>query len=138
MIVKDPLQGIKSVTGHVCMHVAFAMTMTRVPTDIYTDPDSVSQAKASLEQRAQLKYEEYQIFQMIYIGHILCAVFQLVSMQAKASNAHFLQKICNLGQYCAYLFPMIMCMWTLRNVISTNDKYSDVFWTQVRRWFVLE
>ena len=29
-------------------------------------------------------------------------------------------------------------MWTLRNVISTNEKYDDVYWTQVRRWFVIE
>lgn len=38
-----------------------------------------------------------------------------------------------------YIVNLALAMWTLRNAISDRDgQFSDIYWSQIRRWFLIE
>ena len=63
----------------------------------------------------------------------------MLSFILKGRQQYSLSKHLMLVVGICYFLPMLAAMWVLRNVISMkNGKLSEVYWSQVRRWFLIE
>ena len=75
---------------------------------------------------------------------MLSAFFQITGFVCKSRGYHLAQKICNSVLYWTYLAPLIASLWLLRDIHadrileSEGHQMKEIFWTQLRRWLMIE
>ena len=76
---------------------------------------------------------------MVRYGHLIAATFLMMSLILKSHQEYIVSKNLMLIVAVSYFAPILAAMWVLRNVISEKDgALSGIYWSQVRRWFLLE
>ena len=139
MRLKEPLQSMKTLNGHIVMHIAMFLTSLNVDLEDYTDPAGpLYEDGASLLSDDQ-KFYERKVFWSIQWGHFICATLLVIIFILKTRDEYILSKNLMLFVAFFYFMPILAAMWVLRNVISDKQgKLGDVYWSQVRRWLLLE
>ena len=63
----------------------------------------------------------------------------MIAFYLKGRQQYMIAKYLMLIVFICYFLPMLSAMWVLRNIISIkNGKLSEIYWSQVRRWFLIE
>lgn len=139
MRLKEPLQSMKTLNGHIVMHIAMFLTSLNVDLTDYTNPSGpLYEDGASLLSDDQ-KFYERKVFWCIKWGHFICATLLVIIFILKTRDEYIFSKNLMLFVAFFYFMPILAAMWVLRNVISDKQgKVADVYWSQVRRWLLLE
>lgn len=140
MRLKEPLQSMKTLNGHIVMHATLFIVSFNIDIHNYVNaPADPRESEGGLLPQDNRETNELLVFRCVQWGHCICALFLMLSFILKGRQQYSLSKHLMLVVGICYFLPMLAAMWVLRNVISMkNGKLSEVYWSQVRRWFLIE
>ena len=139
MRLKEPLQSMKTLNGHIVMHIAMFIVSFNIETSHYDEAYVADETKGGGLHAENEITNELLIFDLVRWGHFVCAVMLMASFIVKNRQEFIASKYFMLIVGISYFMPMLAAMWVLRNIISMHDAVlSAVYWSQVRRWLLLE
>ena len=125
----EPLQGIKLLQGHTAMHIAMFIV------SFYINSDNV----VKLRDNDQHFYKLKLAFTVVTWGHLVSAVFQILSFWLKSKKYYHLSRICQLMLLFTYFLPLIYVQWiAVRYQIDLSQdtemdmKAKILTWTGIR------
>lgn len=140
MRLKEPLQGVKSIQGHMVMHFAFFFVNL-----LFVDKDiSKEMEHNNPEQKDYFKKQQYASIAVMW-AHLLMGIIQIVVWFQKSAHNHQSAQVIFWFSFLVYLIAMFYCMFIVKlslepyDDLKKNKEYRDkelVF--EVDFWILME